>query len=106
MASIGAELSLAQRFEPLVFISGVLNPWVIGFAGVIVICAASNYSPGGPPGAPAALCGDGEPKSSHGTRSGGTKGSWHAGMSNKADKAGVGAGCKLGPRKVLVLPEV
>lgn len=80
MASIGAELSLAQRFEPLVFISGVLNPWVIGFAGVIVICAASNYSPGGPPGAPAALCRDGEPKSSHGTRSGGTKGSWHAGM--------------------------
>lgn len=73
MASIGAELSLAQRFEPLVFISGVLNPWVIGFAGVIVICAASNYSPGGPPGAPAALCGDGEPKSSHGTRSGGNK---------------------------------
>lgn len=81
MASIGAELSLAQQFEPLVFISRVLNPWVIGFAGVIVICAASNYSPGGPPGAPAALCGDREPKSSHGTRSGGTKGSWHAGMS-------------------------
>lgn len=81
MASIGAELSLAQQFEPLVFIRGVLNPWVIGFAGVIVICAASNYSPGGPPGAPAALCGDREPKSSHGTRSGGTKGSWHAGMS-------------------------
>lgn len=56
MASIDVELLLAQRFEPLVFISGVLNPWVIGFAGVIVIRAASNYSPGGPVEAPAALC--------------------------------------------------
>lgn len=44
MALIGAELLLAQQFEPLVFISRVLNPRLIGFAIVSVIYAASNYS--------------------------------------------------------------
>lgn len=59
MASIGAELLLAQQFVALVFISGVLNPWLIGFAVIRVICAASDYSLRGPGWAPG---GDREPK--------------------------------------------
>lgn len=62
MALIGAEILLAQQFEPLVFISGVLNPWLIGFAVVSVIYAASNYSLHGPSWAPAAFDRGGEPK--------------------------------------------
>lgn len=60
--SISAELLLAQQFEPLVFISRVLNPWLIGFAVVSVICAASKLCLHGPGWAPAAFSRDEEPK--------------------------------------------
>lgn len=60
--SISAELLLAQQFEPLVFISRVLNPWLIGFAVVSVICAASKLCLHGRGWAPAAFSRDEEPK--------------------------------------------
>ena len=61
-ALISAELLLAQQFEPLVFISGVVNPWLIGFAVVRVIYAVSNYSLHGPSCTLAAFDRDREPK--------------------------------------------
>lgn len=48
MALIGAQLLLAQHFEPLDFISRVLNPRLIGFAVVRVIYASSKDSGHGP----------------------------------------------------------
>lgn len=51
-----------SSLKPRVFISRVLNPWLIGFAVVSVIYAASNYSLHGLSWAPTTCNRDREPK--------------------------------------------
>lgn len=110
MALIGAELLLAQQFEPLVFISGVLNPWLIGFAIVSVIYAASNYSLHGPSWALTTFDQDREPKGLNPLKVGAGKcvlACWDIrSLVNNADKAGAGAGWKFGPRKDFICSKV
>lgn len=109
-ALIGAELLLAQQFEPLVFISGVLNPWLIGFAVVSVIYAASNYSLHSSSWAPVAFNGDREPKALNPCKVGAGESipaRWAIGsLVNTADEAGAGAGWKFGRRKGFLCSEV
>lgn len=91
---------LAQQLEAPVLISGVLNPWLIGFAVIRVICAVSDYSLHSPAG---------EPPLSAGTpcevRAGGgvSPALWgHRSLANGADPPELERGSSLSRGKIFI----